>query len=138
MGLKFTGFEHMPAPQQKAPEVVASECPDGEKTGCFLWDYDSQDDKVKFTTKILVRNDLSKSELKDVLAHERQHWSDFNRRASEVKAAAIKAEKEGKDTAIDDRLEWMMYDYCQDAAAYHRRLGRISFDWCREPRSKRP
>lgn len=137
MGIKFSGYEHAPTPRAVSKDVIQREC-QGEKTGCFLWDYDSQDDKVTFTTKILVRDDLSKQELPDVLQHERHHYDDFRRRAFEVKTAVEKAVKAGKDPALDDRLEWMMYDYCMDAVAYHRKLDRLVFDSCSAPKSDRP
>jgi hypothetical protein len=137
MGIKITGYERTPSPQQLHPDVIKREC-SGEKTGCFLWDYDVNGDDVKFITKILVRNDLSKSELPDVLDHERQHWRDFNRRALEFKAAVERAIKQGQDPQIDDRLAWMLYDYCQDSAAFHRRIGRMSFTICDRPGNDRP
>lgn len=70
----------------------------------FFWDYAVNGDNLKFTAKILVRNNLTKSELRDVLDHERQHWRDFDRRAADLKAAVEKATKEGRDPLLDDRL----------------------------------
>jgi hypothetical protein len=137
MCVKISGFQKPPPPQSLHPDVVKEEC-SGEKSGCFLWDYNVNGDNLKFTTRILVRNNLSKSELRDVLDHEHQHWRDFNRRAVALKAAVEKAIKEGRDQLLDDRLEWMLYDYCQDSAAFHRKIGRLSFDTCREPSSTRP
>ena len=133
----MSGHEHAPAPQQLHPDVIKRDC-SGEETGCFLWDYDVTDGVVKFKTRILVRTDVSGAKLQDVLQHERHHWSDFNRRAVALKAAAEKAVKEGRDPELDDRLEWMLYDYCKDAEAYHRSLDRLSFDSCSEPRTTRP
>jgi hypothetical protein len=137
MGTKFSGYERPPAPQQRPKDVIVRECP-GETNGCFLWDYDHTDDVVTFKTRILARNDLSRDELNKVLEHERQHWRDFNRLASEVKAAVDHAVKAGQDPRVDERLEWMLYDYCQAAIAFHRRIGNMVFDSCREPDSKRP
>lgn len=137
MGIKITGFERPPTPQHMPPDVIKREC-SGEKTGCFLWDYDVNGDDVKFKTRLLVRNNLSRSELPDVLEHERHHWRDFNRLAGELKAAVEKAVKAGRDPQIDNRLEWMLYDYCRDAAAFHRRIGKMSFEMCDQPSGDRP
>ena len=137
MAFKCTGFEHAPSPQQLPPAVVKKEC-SGEETSCFLWDYEVKDDKLKFTTRILVRNDLRKTELADVLAHERHHWRDFQNRAIKLKDAVEKALKAGRDPALDDRLEWMLYDYCKDSAAFHRSIERYPIPICFEPKSTRP
>jgi hypothetical protein len=138
MGIKITGYEHPPTPQQLSPDVIKKECPAGESKGCFLWDYDHTDDVVKFTPRILARNDLAKDDLSKVLEHERQHWRDFNRRASELKTAVDRAVKAGQDPRVDDRLDWMLYDYCQDAITFHRKIENLVFDSCKEPDSKRP
>ncbi|PWT93654.1 MAG: hypothetical protein C5B55_04135 [Blastocatellia bacterium] len=137
MGIKITGFDKPPSPQSLPSDVIAKEC-SGEKNGCFLWNYDVNGDNVKFKTRILLRNDLSKSELPDVLEHERHHWRDFNRLAVELKAAVEKAAKAGQDPQIDDRLEWMLYDYCRAAAAFHRQIEHMSFEICDQPKNDRP
>lgn len=137
MAFKCTGFEHPPSPQSLPPDVVKKEC-DGEKTSCFLWRYDVDEGNVKFSTRILVRNDLTKKELPDVLDHESQHWRHFNQRAAAFKAAVEKAIKAGHDPALDDRLDWMTYDYCRDSAAFHRRIERFPIAVCYEPSSERP
>lgn len=137
MGVKFSGYEHPPSPKQLAPDVITRECP-GERNGCFLWDYDSTDGVVTFKTRILIRNDLSKTEFNDVLEHERHHWRDFNKRANEVKKAVDHAAGAGQDPRVDDRLEWMLYDYCQDAIDFHRKIGNLVFDSCKKPDGDRP
>src|SRR5262245_18801377 len=128
MGIKITGYERPPAPEQLSPDVIKKECPAGESNGCFLWDYDHTDDVVTFKARILARNDLKNDELNKVLEHERHHWRDFNKRASEVKAGVDQAVKAGRDPRVDDRLDWMLYDYCRDAIAFHRSIDVLVFD----------
>ena len=137
MAFKCTGFEHAPKPDHLHPDVVKKEC-SGEKTSCFLWNYDVNGDNLKFTTRILVRDDLPRSELSDVLDHEHHHWRDFHRRSVDLKTAVEKAIKDGREPALDDRLDWMMYDYCTDSATFHRKIERYPIAICLEPNTARP
>jgi len=137
MAFKCTGFEKPPTPSQLHPDVVKKEC-DGERTSCFLWEYDLNGDNLTFKTRMLVRNDLTKKELPDVLEHERQHWRDFNRRAVALKDAVEQAIKAGRDPALVERLDWMKYDYCTDSAAFHRKIERFPIAVCFKPSSDRP
>jgi hypothetical protein len=143
MKLKFSGHERFPTPTKVSAEELKKKC--SEKNGCFEWkdsEWKIEDDVliVRFGTNVFILDKLTENERKDVLAHEKRHWENFQRHVLELKAALEKIIKAGRDPEpeMDARWEWMKYDICRADAAFHREVERFPIPVCLEPSSTRP
>lgn len=139
MKLVFTGHDSAPL-----KFVSSTECQkkcDGNISGCFKYDYETNmDDKVltvKFSCVTWVNAALKGKVLEDVKNHERRHQQDFISLANQLKTSLERVLAKGQDPDIDNRLKWFDYDVCVKSAAFHRQVGAM-VEICFPPEGARP
>jgi hypothetical protein len=103
-------------------------------------EWNDSDDPIVVTVKCTtyINETLTGTEKKDVVAHERQHFTDFIALAVQMKKDIEGALKGGKDPQISDRVDWLYYDKCVKSAAFHRETAGYSVEICFKPSSDRP
>jgi len=102
------------------------------------WDDQVDPITVTATCTTYINKTLKGKEKVDVEQHERHHFNDFIALAGKMKKdiqAALKAEKDPK---IADRVDWLKYDRCVTANAFHREGDGYGTEMCFKPDSARP
>jgi hypothetical protein len=142
MQVVIKGDHH--APQEKVPTATIPKTCNANKKGCFH--YKSNFDvangvvTITFTAHIYLDSSLKGNEVRDVLTHETQHFTDFKFAASSLKAKmqkSLQLRKQVSDPELQNWLDWFDYDCCVATATFHRRIGAM-VDICFEPNTPRP
>jgi hypothetical protein len=141
MKLTLSGHEQFPMPTRVPGKEVEQKCA-GEQNGCFLWDGEWSNTAgvltVKFKNRVLVKDNLTEAQRRDVLEHEKRHWEIFQRHALDLKAALERAMKDGRELDMANRWDWLKYDIFQGDALLHRQTGRFPIKICFAPTTPRP
>ena len=110
-------------------------------SGCFVhngtWTENNGVLTVRFRPTIYINSALTDREKSDVLQHERRHYQDFRRRATQLQRALAAAIRRRQDPQMSARWSWFLYDLCTDSAAFHRSIG-APVEICSQPGDSRP
>jgi hypothetical protein len=90
----------------------------------YDWDWKDQDDTLTliFTRKLLLDPTVSGKEQQDVLAHERQHETDFITLATALQKPLDEAYKKG-DVDLELWMKWFDFDVVGRSNAFHSSVG---------------